>query len=375
MSFILRRPFWLHPLLVAALALGCGREVPPPKLPASSGEGDGPLLPLASDVDGSDVVGPGEEPEPSEGDAEAAAIERALSGDVPGGILAPGQADKIIGAGTPPALTLVSAGGEPRDPIRYALPKPGSEKLEMSLEMSIANGPTAEMAQPPVRIEFEVKRKAPNAEGDAPIDVFVRKAEVSMKDVPKGDPAVTAMKEALDAAKSLVIHYELTPRGLHKNVDVQMSDKANPLHAAIAMGVAQAYRATATFFPEEPVGEGATWRVTSRHQEGGSDLVQIATYLLKKRSGAEVSLEVKTRQLAASPDVAAPIPGMTMRLLSLDSGGISVHGIDLGEATPRSGRSENSSKMSFEMSQNGKVQRGDVENDIAIAFGRSLTGG
>jgi hypothetical protein len=372
-SYFVRRSRFA--LLLLGLVAACGREVPAPKIPTSSGEDEGPMLPLASDVEGDPNADEPPEAEVSPEAAEAAALAQALEGQVPGGILAPGQADKLLAPGAPPSLELLGAGQDPQEALRYAVAKPGSEKLEMSLEMSIDQGAAAQMRQPPVRIEFEVKRAAPNQAGDAPVTVSVKKADVSMKDVPKDDPAMGAMAEALAAAKTLVIRYELTPRGMHKNVDVSLANDTKPLHAAIAMGVAQAYRATMTLLPEEPVGAGATWRVISRHQEAGSDLLQIATYELRERKGTELTLDVKTRQLAATPDVAAPVAGMTMRLISLDSGGTAVHGINLGEASPMTGRSENISKMTFEMTQGGRTQRGAVANDIAIAFGRSLGGG
>jgi hypothetical protein len=125
--------------------------------------------------------------------------------------------------------------------------------------------------------------------------------------------------------------------------------------------------------PVDAVGIGATWEVVTRVASSGADLLQFATYTLKKKTGSKVLLEVTVKQLAAKATVNAPgLPqGTLARLRSFRSEGSGTNEIDTKSVAPESGKMQVKSGMTLEVSgAGGPAQDTTMETTLTVTFTR-----
>ena len=126
---------------------------------------------------------------------------------------------------------------------------------------------------------------------------------------------------------------------------------------------------------EEPVGIGAKWQSLSREDHGGANVMQLAEYTLKERSGTKLTLGYSARQLAAGDQIKLPIAapeGTTTQLtrfVSTTSGSLVV---DTREMAPIKGRSTQDTKVGIDVAQKGQAKRMSTETSrkVIVSFAR-----
>jgi len=308
---------------------------------------------------------------PGETSGEAVTVVAAPGGipSPPDGILGPGEADKILAANAPPRIELESAGAEPRERVIFSA-KPGTEEtLRMRMGMDLVAAGARAAAQPPIEMLFGLKTLPPNARGESPVSGELRGIEVKPV-TPDQAKMADAMRGPLSALEGLKFEYSLTKAGMHRNFKLRQTKKLGGPQAQIAMGIVQSYRSTATPFPDEPLGVGATWTVVSRHPDAGADLMQFSKCKLVERSGKRVTLEITTKQLAAAAEVAAfgLGPGVKPRLTSFVSGGTGRTVYDTSKAAVASSKSTVNTRMALEIIQQGTPVNTAVEQKVTIEF-------
>lgn len=370
------RPRFFNVLLavsvLAASLLGgmaCGKVVPRPT-DADGAPGD----PLEESVtDGEPPVPLPEEPGTPPGEeAVPSPVASTPPGGIPSppnGILGPGEADKILAANAQPRIDVQSHGAEPRAPVVFTAKAGAKETLRMRMGMELTAAGNQAAAQPPIEMTFALTTAAADARGESPIAGELRGIDVKPA-TPDQAKMAEAMRGPLSALEGLKFDYSLTKTGMHRDFKLQKSAKLGGPQAQIAMGIVQSYRSTATPFPEEPLGIGATWTVVSRHPDAGADLMQFSTCKIVERSGNQVTLEISTKQLAAAAEVAAfgLAPGVKPRLTSFDSGGTGRTVYDTTRAAVISSKSTVNTRMALEIVQQGAPVNTAVEQKVTIEF-------
>ena len=216
------------------------------------------------------------------------------------GIFGPGAADKELPRGQPAKLTLGGQGSEPRVPLAPPALKPGLKQTGsiQVIQQSEGGGLPVEFG-----VAFEVpkpKTEAKPVDGAAapigvPVELRITSARLSVVGAPR------EIEEKVAKLKGAKISYELLPNGagnafryeLPKGADVELGDVVRSLTDVVSVITLPR--------PEQPLGVGGFWMVTSRDETLGQDLVTYRLVKVTRIDGVKVSLSVNTKRYSASP--------------------------------------------------------------------------
>ena len=292
------------------------------------------------------------------------------------GILAPGEADKILAIGAKPSVKLMSPGAEPRAPLAYELEKGSKHKLGMGMDMlmSIQMGqqaiPATSIPRIVMGLDMLVAEKGP--QGDWRVDATLDRASLE----PKGDQQkaiADQMLPSINGMKGLRMDYWVTPKGHVRDVKLNLPEGFPPQAQQMLQGMNQSFESMMAPLPEDAVGIGAQWEVVTRVASSGADLLQFATYTLKKKTGSKALLEVTVKQLAAKATITAPglPPGTLARLKAFRSEGAGTNEIDTKSVAPENGKMLVKSGMTLEVSgAGGPAQDTTMETTLTVTFTR-----
>jgi hypothetical protein len=223
------------------------------------------------------------------------------------------------------AVRLIDPGTEPRSRLRMKLEAGSSETMVMVMRMrvdtTVGKGMKSQVAPDMVQhLKMRVAEVRPD--GRARIDFVVSKAEA--RETKGVDSAlVVAVSTALRGMVGMQGHTLMTNRGVVESGDVQVPPNASPALREMADQVRQSLTQFASPVPEEPVGVGGVWEVTTRPLAGGVRVTQKARQTLVERSGATV----RTRAVVTSTAEPQPMrntklpPGARADLVSLEVNG------------------------------------------------------
>ena len=135
------------------------------------------------------------------------------------------------------------------------------------------------------------------------------------------------------------------------------------------------FRAMLPSLPDEAVGVGAKWQAISREDHGGANVMQLAEYTLKERSGTKLTLGYSARQVAAGDQIKLPIAApegtktQLTRFVSTTSGSLVV---DTREMAPIKGKSTQETKVGIDVSQKGQDKKLQTETTmkVTVSFAR-----
>lgn len=201
-------------------------------------------------------------------------------------------------------ITLVDPGEAPRAPLRRSFTpgRTGSFQLEMVSELhQKANDlelPSQPMPQS--RIELHTKVLRTNEDGSASVRFTVADASIvggteNADGEPTGiDPALAdAARRDLGAIQGTEITYAVSPRGVISNPGVILK-REEPLGRSADLQLQQLQRTLEQIvvpLPEEPVGLGARWRVSTPIDLGGISATRSIEYqLLEQHEGGRLEL-------------------------------------------------------------------------------------
>jgi hypothetical protein len=292
------------------------------------------------------------------------------------GILAPGAADKLLAPGARPIVKLTSPGSEPREMLSYALTKGSKHALNMgmdmvmSLRMGAQQVPATALPRMVMGLEMLVADK--NADGNSKIDATLSRVTLEPKGAQQ-EAMATQMRGQMDAMKGLTMGYWLTPKGHVRDVKLGLPAGFPAQAQQMLSGMNQSFESMVTPLPDEAVGAGATWEVITRVVSSGADLIQLATYTLKSRTGTKAALDVKVTQLAAKATINPPglPPGTTARMKSFHSDGGGTSEIDTTSVAPEGGKMVVKSGMNLEVGgAGGAPEETAVETTLTVQYTR-----
>jgi len=290
------------------------------------------------------------------------------------GVLAPGQADKILAVGAKPSVKLMSPGAEPRAPLAYELDQGSKHRLGMGMDMlmSIRMGeqaiPATSIPRIVMGLDMLIAEKSP--QGEWKVDANLDRAGLE----PKGDQQkaiADQMLPSIEGMKGMRMSYWVSPKGHVRDVELKLPEGFPPQAQQMLQGMNQSFESMMAPLPVDPVGIGAQWEVVTRVSSSGADLLQFATYTLKKKTGSKALLEVSVKQLAAKATITAPgLPAGTLaRLVAFKSEGSGTNEIDTKSVAPESGKMVVKSGMTLEVSGGGvPAQETTMDTTLTVTF-------
>jgi hypothetical protein len=214
-------------------------------------------------------------------------------GPPPGGVFAPGAADKELAVGAAPKLTLGGTGSEPRVSLGSPQPKPGwkaSGNIQVMMQADPRQGGL------PIDLGVTLEASKPSAEGAASfvnVTAKVTSAKVGVTGVPR------ELEERIGGLKGARVTYQVGADGAGSNYRTEGGAGAAEVRDQLRM-LEDALALVTLPRPTQPVGVGAVWMATSRDGVFGLDLVTYRLVKVEEVSGDTVTLSIGTKRYAAS---------------------------------------------------------------------------
>lgn len=240
-------------------------------------------------------------------------------------------------------VTLIDAGAEPRQPLRYQLQAGRSERVQIDSQVQISlamGGQSMPLTlAPPVRMTLDLASNEVAADGSARISYKL----VSLEAVGEGQQ-VAQMNQALAGFAGISGWYRIDPRGnvLEGQVDPLPAD--NPAAAGVVNEVEQAMQRMSAPLPEQAVGPGARWQVTQSIEDNAMKMTQTSEFTLRSRNGQKLELDMRFVE-AQMDSVAGLPPGAKLESVEMKGGGSNTLPLD------------------------GLIATGKVDADIAMSIG------
>ena len=275
-----------------------------------------------------------------------------------------------------PRVEIIDPGSDDRQVLRYT-PKTGASfTMKMKMQMSMAqsmNGQSMPAMDMPAT-NFTARMTVDGVE-DGLISYTMRFDEVS---VDGDDMMAQQMSAAMSGLEGLTGKGALTTRGLNKSLDFEGLDGMAPQLSSQANTMKSSIGDMSALLPEEPIGQGAVWKVITTLDQNGVVMQQTSTYTLKALKGGVLDLAVSLEQSAEPQDIEndqVP-PDMNVRLKSLEGEASGTTKLDLSWLVPTkaSVRSDVSARMLITGPQGEFDQGTDITTQMTIT-GEQGTGG
>ncbi|HRH00191.1 MAG TPA: hypothetical protein PLR99_28295 [Polyangiaceae bacterium] len=253
---------------------------------------------------------------------------------------------------------LVEPGAEPRAPRRYAFaagkPEVRVGQVRVAITVAAPGRPPEQQAEPALELTMKLSTKGAS-KGTFPFDVRLEKAALAEGQGLDPRSAAEAQKQ-LGPLVGLAAKLDITPRGMVGELAFAGDEKmAKPGTAEVLQMLQQTLEFAAVPFPEEPIGLGAKWEMSTVSAAQGTKVTTTTVFLLKEWSpeGGVVTAEI-SRSAPKSPLRDPRMPGAQ---LTLEGKGSYTFKVKLDRPTQKvSGESETVAKIDVPKSAKGPAQ-------------------
>jgi hypothetical protein len=262
---------------------------------------------------------------------------------------------------SPPVVKVLSTGAEPRRVLRYTVAGPSKERVDMTMQMSLAmtmgdvSLPAPQI--PAMHMGVNIDVTGVNAAGD--ISFTFGYADFTAEGAPLPG-------EIADMIKNATGSVTMSNRGIVKAMAFDAGASSNPMLKQL-MSSAGIEKLSAPL-PEEPLGVGARWEVEQALNIGGVTTTQKTIYELVSLDAASATMKLTLTQGAAGQKLTLPQmpPGADVSLISMDgtgSGTMVLKGgiFPLGDMDIRT-------KMVMDVSAEGETHRMSTETGMKITL-------
>ncbi len=196
-------------------------------------------------------------------------------------------------------VELIDAGAAPRAPLRYQYQAGTTERVTSEMAISMAqevNGQlTPAMAMPPTRTVMETRITDVAADGSAQVEMRTVSAEAAPGPTSTGDARPT---DSLVTMSRLAGRYRVDALGRTLQADVSLTpatgpEPDRPSTDRLLTEINGVSTNQASMFPDQAVGTGARWRVTTTQAFMGVNMQMTQEYTLRSRKGDIVELDMK----------------------------------------------------------------------------------
>jgi hypothetical protein len=235
------------------------------------------------------------------------------------------------------SIRLIDQGAEPRKELRYKFKGGETDTLVVEMKMAIAvelgGQKRPAVWAPMTRIVTTVESKSVSPEGDLFVESTV--TAIDMVSDPESDIKMTEatrkLKEKLQSLMGCREQYTLTPQGISKNAETSHCSAGSQEGQQTMDNLRQPIAMLP--FPDEPVGKGARWEVTTPVSNSKFILSQVVTYTLRDMNEDKVSVETMVKQ-DAPPGELTTVPGAEVKLEAFESRGSAVIETSLTKPIP-----------------------------------------
>jgi len=216
-----------------------------------------------------------------------------------------------------PTLELLKDGRGPKRQLRYSVTPGTTHEVVMTLRMSMGN-----IRVPPINMTMEINVTRVSAGGD--VSYAFRFTDVEMGgNMPPG----------MDSLMQMSGTATVDSRGVTKRGTVNVPDDAPKAMKQMMGKFQESIKQFSCPFPEEPIGVGAKWKLTTPIATEMFGFEQEATFELIELNGNRGRLKVHMTQNAEDVEMKLP-NGMTATLVKLESKGHGEIGFDLSKPIP-----------------------------------------
>ena len=238
-------------------------------------------------------------------------------------------------------VTLLESGAEPRRVLRYKFQANRTERMVMQTDMAMAveieGLKRPETPLPSTRMTMAIDSKEVSPEGALHYEFTLEQTEV----VPNpGDysPTIKSIKNQMDTMLGVSGSVTVTSRGFSTDVKINIPRGVSPQVRQLIDDMKQSMSQISVPLPDEPIGKGARWQVTTPIETPAMKLTQIATYTLSEIQGDTVKLDVQLKQSAPPQESRPPgaPPGVTVIMESLSTSGSGTIELQMTNVVPTS---------------------------------------
>lgn len=264
-----------------------------------------------------------------------------------------------------PVVKLIEAGAEPRQALRLkpAMGLAQATKLRMVMGMSMKSEEMGEFPSPPmppIVMSYTLKAVSVSPEGDVGYDMAFTACGIE-ENAESPAEMVEAMKAALAPMAGITGSGVVTARGFNKDIQIKIPEGVNAAAGGLMDGMKQQMSQMGTPLPEEAVGAGAKWTVTSKFKSQGLAIEQVATVELISLIDGVAKMKMSVEQTApANQTIKTPdMPeGVNVQVESLKSSGTGEFEQALASMAPRAAESKLVTNLEMKVTQEGgKAQK------------------
>ena len=221
-----------------------------------------------------------------------------------------------------PTIRVLDAGVEPRQLLHYDLTGLVPERMELSFKLRINGEYTNTVLEtghqtadfPTIKNTARLEVRSVGADGTATVSSIVEDVAI-LDDVV--DPAIRRMIDVeVNAMKGSQYSWRMTPSGRIFDVTASAPNASAAVRARLS-NVADTIRGNSVIFPDQAIGAGASWQVTSRYVLSGVTWEQTATYRLRDLTdsvatvSAQISMHADSQALSVEPNATTRLTSAT----------------------------------------------------------------
>lgn len=271
-----------------------------------------------------------------------------------------------------PDVKLLGAGSEPRSVLRYKFEKGRSETIRLvnqtQARMKLENGEAPAPVTPEIELLTTLRiddlLPGPSARRSLSVDQV---RVLPTKGVKKA--LIDQLQGLLSGVAELKGGDVIDDHGVLHEVSLDTSGVSKPELRAMMDALQQSFGQMGAPMPDEAVGVGAKWEVTTRLGTQGLALKQVSAYELTSREGDKGHLKISIRQSAPPGKFNPPgLPeGASAELVAMSSSGTGELDFDLSRCTP-AGQVESTTHLEMKANLDGEAQSLTVDTTVTVKF-------
>jgi len=270
-----------------------------------------------------------------------------------------------------PIVKLLAEGSAPRRPLRIVVERGHRRNIvmtmRMGMEMQLGSVRPPSVRIPPMQMTISAIVDDVSANGDISYRFELTRADVVPD--PGAEPLVaTTMQRQLDSMVGMAGGAVVSNRGVVRSARLTLPPNLEPQLQQMLEGLKDSLSQLSAPFPEEAVGRGARWTVSTALTQQGMTLTQIASYQLVSLEGDRVKAEVTIAQKAEPQEIHNPSlpPGTKLMLLAMDSTGAGSVALDLRDIAPVTSKVAMKSSMEYRAEMGAQTQAMSMKMDMEM---------